>query len=137
MMRALFLLAASCLLLAGCTDADWSNTMASLGLGDSAPEQDMSAPQPAGSSWLGTGARESGASRSGAATAAARAAAAAPARIAPARAAAGDGAAVTTANDELCRASASDDADRNAFDAETRQRVYRLRYAQCRTLLAH
>jgi hypothetical protein len=130
MMRSFFLLAASCLLLAGCTDADWSNTMSTLGLGDSPSGMDMpaQAPQPDGSSWLGTGASGS----------AARAApvTGTPAARASAASATGNAAAATAETDALCRASATDDANRNAFDAATRQRVYQLRYAQCRTLLA-
>jgi hypothetical protein len=38
--------------------------------------------------------------------------------------------------DQLCEASARQDADHNWFDEQTRARVYTLRLAQCRALLA-
>jgi hypothetical protein len=124
-MRVLLVLAASCFLLAGCTDADWSRTMSSIGLDDnsSGPEMAAQPSQSTQSPWLDSGA-------------AAQAVRVAPAAGQTAAVPASSPGGITAANDDLCRASASDDADTNAFDAPTRQRVYQLRYAQCQALLA-
>ena len=97
-----------CLLLAGCTDADWDHA---LNYVNPAPD-DMdvtsdAVPHP------GTGAAPQPATTTAAASNAAPAAPAQP------------------ANADFCRAVATQDAKENDFDPATQQRVYARSYGQC------
>ncbi|HEU4550312.1 MAG TPA: hypothetical protein VFS01_11485 [Rhizomicrobium sp.] len=121
----IFTVLVSGLILAGCTDTDWSNRMTRLGM-------DGESSNAAVPSWLGS-----------------RDVAAAPdpgghampvALVVPAKREAkmlesGSPAGAVPAQDDLCSASAREDVNRNAFDAQTSERVYRMRLQQCRNLL--
>jgi hypothetical protein len=98
-----------CLLLAGCTDADWDHALNYTHLGGS-PSEDIDAP-------VRTAAPQPRAvSQTVAATAAA-----APAPVVPA----------APENADLCRAIATQDATENGFDPATQRRVFAQSYAQC------
>jgi hypothetical protein len=108
------------LVLAGCTDADWSQTMTRLGVAD---EPSNAAP----SSWLGP--QEAKApSRPGRTTPVAQ--------ISHAVASDARAPEQQSGPDDLCTASARQDADRGSFDSETRDRIYRIRLAQCQALVS-
>lgn len=102
-MRFVFLIAVSSLLLAGCTDADWSHALTRLGLND---EPSSAAP----TAWL--------ASREGTAT---RAPAATAAPVSQPRG----------TEDGFCENSAHQKANLSKFDAPTRERMYQAQLAQC------
>lgn len=95
-----------CLLLAGCSDADWDQALNYTGLRGSAEEPEDAVPGPV--------------------------AAQTPAAVssAPAETAA----APQPANNEFCRSVAMQDAGANGFDQATQQRIYTRSYAQCVTL---
>jgi hypothetical protein len=108
------------MLLAGCTDADWSQTMTRLGV---AGEPSNAAP----SSWLGS--QEAKApSRPGRTTPVAQ--------ISHATASDAHSLGPQPGADDFCTTSARQDADRGSFDNETRDRVYRARLAQCQALVS-
>ena len=90
-----------CLLLAGCSDADWDHALKYTGLGGSAEEPEAPAPRTVATS-------------------------AAPRAPAPETAAAPE-----PANSEFCRSVAMQDAGDNGFDPATQQRVFARSYAQC------
>lgn len=96
------------LALSACSDADWSQTMNSVGLGDSGE------PEPI-------------------ADAATAAPVAAPAPVATAGAAPAQ-TAQAEPNNAFCLAVARQDSERNAFDAETQQGVFTRSYRQCLTI---
>jgi hypothetical protein len=97
-----------CLLLAGCSEADWNHALNYTGM---ATDEDATA-EPARPAAPAT------------ATAAAPAAAAteAPAQAVP--------------NSDLCRAVATQDATSNDFDPATQQRVFARSYSQCVAIYA-
>jgi hypothetical protein len=102
----IFCVFSGCLLLAGCTDADWDHVMNYSGLQETDTVSD--APQPQGS-------------RSATVAEVPAAVTAAPA---------------APANADLCRGVAAQDAGGNDFDKATQARVYAQSYAQCLTIYA-
>jgi hypothetical protein len=91
-----------CLLLAGCSDADWNHALNYTGLGADEDAAAETAPP---------------------ATPAAATTAAAP-----------EAPALPAANNDLCRAVATQDATSSDFDAATQQRVFARSFAQCVTI---
>ena len=90
-----------CLLLAGCSEADWNHALNYTGMGgDEDSNAEAAVPVPAS-----------------APTSATAAAPEAPAPAAP--------------NSDLCRAVATQDATSNEFDPATQQRVFTRSYSQC------
>jgi hypothetical protein len=110
----IWLVAVFSLALAGCTDADWSQTMTRLGM-EGGPANG------APSSWLGPRA-EPAPEPAGRPTAVAHAVI--------------DGPEPQATPDDFCAASARQDADRGVFDAPTRERLYQARLVQCRALVS-
>jgi hypothetical protein len=103
-----------CLLLAGCTDADWDHALNYVyPPADDADVISDAAPQPATPAATTT-----------AATNAATSAAPAPAMAAQ------------PANADFCRAVATQDANENGFDPATQQRVFARSYGQCVAIYA-
>jgi hypothetical protein len=94
-----------CLLLAGCSDADWDHALNYTGLRGSAEEPEAPATRTA-------------------ATSAPRASVPTPETTA----------APQPANTEFCRSVAMQDAGDNGFDPATQQRVFARSYAQCMML---
>ena len=90
-----------CLLVAGCSEADWNHALNYTGMGG---DEETEMPAPAAPQ----------------ATAAAAATAAAPDAPAP-----------PASNNDLCRAVATQDATSNDFDPATQQRVFARSYSQC------
>jgi hypothetical protein len=116
------LVAVLCLVLAGCTDADWSQTMTRLGM-EGGPSNGTP------SSWFGPRAEpapDPGGRPLPMAVASHAAIADGPVLMPAAQA----------TPDNFCDASARQDADRNAFDALTREHLYQTRLVQCRALMA-
>jgi hypothetical protein len=111
------------LLLAGCTDADWSQSMTRLGLQG---EPSNAAP----SRWLTSSRDGEGASSTRHATPAALVSHASVSDVRALSPAPQAGA------DDFCAASARQDADGSEFDAPTRERIYQARLLQCRMLVA-
>ena len=104
-----------CLLLAGCTDADWDHALTYVyPPADDADVISDSAPQPA----------TPAAPQPAATTAAASS-------VAPAPAALGQ-----PVNAEFCRSVATQDANENGFDPATQQRVFARSYGQCVAIYA-
>jgi hypothetical protein len=91
-----------CLLLAGCTDADWDHVMNYGGLQDADAAPGDASPQP---------------SR--------------PATVAEAPATLASAPSGEPANADFCRGVAAQDATSNDFDPATQSRVYARSYAQC------
>lgn len=100
----------SCLLLAGCTDADWDNALNYAHLGGSSPDDAMSAERPVAVPSTQRAAVQT----------APQTVAAAPASVAP-----------PPSENDFCRAVATHDATDNGFDPATQQRVFAQSYAQC------
>jgi len=122
----IFIVLVSGLILAGCTDTDWSNTMTRLGM-------DGESSNAAVPSWLGSRDVAAAPDRDGRVTPVALVVPAATREAKMLES--GSPAGAAPAQDDLCSASAREDANRNAFDAQTSERVYQMRLAQCRNLL--
>jgi hypothetical protein len=102
----IFCVFSGCLLLAGCTDADWDHVMNYGGLRDTDAVSDAPPPQDSRPATV----------------------AEVPAAITAAPA--------EPANANLCRAVAAQDAGGNDFDKATQARVYAQSYAQCLNIYA-
>jgi hypothetical protein len=107
----IFCVFSGCLLLAGCTDADWDHLMSYGGAQEDAdvtpmaPQTEVSRPVTVAEAPGGNVAAVAG----------------------PAEA----------PNADFCRAVATQDASRNDFDRATQQRVYAQSYAQCVNIYTH